>query len=141
MLNRRDFLLRAGQVGYAMAIVGPSLDDLLRPATASAEELSARELSSDAAEADLSSFYSGMRWRMLGPVRGGRVAAATGVTGRPDEFYFGSVNGGVWKSIDAGRVWLPVFDSQPVASIGAIAVSASSPDTVYVGSGESTLRD
>src|SRR6476469_10007675 len=141
MLNRRDFLWRAGQVGYAMAIVGPSLEDLLRPATASAEELSARELSSDAAEADLSSFYSGMRWRMLGPFRGGRCAAATGVVGRPAEFYFGSVNGGVWKSIDAGRVWLPVFDSQPVASIGAIAVSASSPDTVYVGSGESTLRD
>ena len=141
MLNRRDFLLRAGQVGYAMAIVGPSLEDFLRPATASAEELSARQLLSDAPVADLSSFYSGMRWRMLGPFRGGRVAAATGVAGRPDEFYFGSVNGGVWKSIDAGRVWLPVFDSQPVASIGAIAVSASSPDTVYVGSGESTLRD
>jgi photosystem II stability/assembly factor-like uncharacterized protein len=141
MLNRRDFLLRAGQVGYAMAIVGPSLEDLLWPATASAEELSTQQLLSDAPFDDLSSFYSGMRWRMLGPFRGGRVAAATGVTGRPDEFYFGSVNGGVWKSIDAGRVWLPVFDSQPVASIGAIAVSASSPDVVYVGSGESTLRD
>ena len=141
MLNRRDFLLRAGQVGYALAIVGPTLEDLLWPSTASAEELAAQELLSDAPSADLSSFYSGMRWRMLGPFRGGRVASASGVPGRPAEFYFGSVNGGVWKSIDAGRVWLPVFDSQPVASIGAIAVSASSPDTVYVGSGESTLRD
>jgi photosystem II stability/assembly factor-like uncharacterized protein len=141
MLNRRDFLLRAGQVGYAMAIVGPSLDDLLFPSSASAEELSAQELLTDAPVADLSSSYSGMRWRMLGPFRGGRVAAATGVPGRPAEFYFGSVNGGVWKSIDAGRVWLPVFDSQPVASIGAISVAPSSPDTVYVGSGESTLRD
>ena len=141
MLNRRDFLLRAGQVGYAMAIVGPSLENLLWPSTASAEELLAQELLSDAPVADLSRFYSGMRWRMLGPFRGGRVAAATGVPGRPAEFYFGAVNGGVWKSIDAGRVWLPVFDSQPVASIGAIAVAPSSPDTVYVGSGESTLRD
>lgn len=131
MLNRRNFLLRAGQVGYTMAIVGPSLADFLRPETVSAEE----------ANADLSRFYSGLRWRMLGPFRGGRVAAATGVPGRPGEFYFGSVNGGVWKTIDAGRVWLPVFDSQPVASIGAIAVAPSAPDTIYVGSGESTLRD
>jgi photosystem II stability/assembly factor-like uncharacterized protein len=78
---------------------------------------------------------------MLGPFRGGRVDAVTGVPGRPNEFYFGAVNGGVWKSIDAGRVWTPVFDSMPVASIGAIAVAPSAPDTVYVGSGESTLRD
>jgi photosystem II stability/assembly factor-like uncharacterized protein len=78
---------------------------------------------------------------MIGPFRGGRVAAATGVPGRPNEFYFGAVNGGVWKSIDGGRVWLPVFDAQPIASIGAITVAASQPDTVYVGSGESTLRD
>jgi photosystem II stability/assembly factor-like uncharacterized protein len=85
--------------------------------------------------------YSGLKWRMLGPFRGGRVDAVTGVPGRPNEFYFGSVNGGVWKTIDGGRVWTPVFDSQPVASIGALAVAPSSPDTVYAGSGESTLRD
>src|SRR5262245_686802 len=78
--------------------------------------------------------YSGLKWRMLGPFRGGRVDAVTGVPGRPNEFYFGAVNGGVWKTVDAGRVWTPVFDSQPVASIGAIAVAASSPDTVYAGS-------
>ena len=88
-----------------------------------------------------SSLYSGLRWRMLGPFRGGRVDAVSGVPGRPNEFYFGAVNGGVWKTIDAGRVWTPVFDSQPVASIGALAVAPSAPDTVYVGTGESTLRD
>src|SRR5579872_6153076 len=87
------------------------------------------------------SFYSGLHWRMLGPFRGGRVDAVTGVPGRPNEFYFGSVNGGLWKTIDAGRVWTPVFDSQPIASIGAVAVAPSAPDTIYVGSGESTLRD
>jgi photosystem II stability/assembly factor-like uncharacterized protein len=87
------------------------------------------------------SLYSGLSWRMLGPFRGGRVDAVSGVPGRPNEFYFGAVNGGVWKTIDGGRVWRPVFDSQPVASIGALAVAPSAPDTVYVGTGESTLRD
>src|SRR3954464_11284138 len=85
--------------------------------------------------------YSGLTWRMLGPFRGGRVDAVSGVHGRPHEFYFGAVNGGVWKTIDAGRIWVPVFDSQPVASIGALAVSYSEPNTIYVGTGESTLRD
>jgi len=88
-----------------------------------------------------SSLYSGLKWRMLGPFRGGRVDAVTGVPGRPNEFYFGSVNGGVWKTIDGGRVWNPIFDGQPIASIGALAVAPSAPDTIYVGSGESTLRD
>jgi photosystem II stability/assembly factor-like uncharacterized protein len=78
---------------------------------------------------------------MLGPFRGGRVDAVSGVPGRPNEFLFGSVNGGVWKTIDGGRVWRPIFDSQPVASIGAMAVSPSAPDVLYVGSGESTPRD
>src|SRR6478672_5784501 len=87
------------------------------------------------------SMYSGLTWRMLGPFRGGRVDAVSGVPGRPNEFYFGAVNGGVWKTIDAGRIWFPIFDSQPVASIGALAVAPSAPDTVYVGTGESTLRD
>jgi len=87
------------------------------------------------------SLYSGLHWRMLGPFRGGRVDAVSGVPGRPNEFYFGAVNGGVWKTVDAGRVWRPIFDSQPVASIGALAVAPSAPDTIYVGSGESTPRD
>ncbi len=78
---------------------------------------------------------------MLGPFRGGRCDAVSGVPGRPDEFYFGHVNGGVWKTIDAGRTWFPIFDGQPVASIGALAVAPSAPDVIYVGSGESTLRD
>ncbi len=87
------------------------------------------------------SLFSGLRWRMLGPFRGGRTDAVSGVPSRPNEFYMGSVNGGVWKSIDAGRAWKPVFDSQPVASIGAIGVATTNPDVVYVGTGESTLRD
>jgi len=84
--------------------------------------------------------YAGLRWRSIGPFRGGRVNGVTGVPGQPSTFYFGSVGGGVWKTTNAGRTWLPIFDSQPIASIGAIAVAASNPDIVYVGSGEADMR-
>src|SRR3954471_4031079 len=87
-----------------------------------------------------SALYGGLRWRSIGPFRGGRVNGVTGVPGQPDTFYFGSVGGGVWKTTNAGRTWLPIFDSQPVASIGAIAVAPSKPDLVYVGTGESDMR-
>src|SRR6266550_2627826 len=87
------------------------------------------------------SLYSGLRWRMIGPFRAGRVNAVSGVLSQPNTFYFGSVGGGVWKSINSGRTWTPIFDSQPVASIGAIAVAPSNPDVVYVGTGEADMRD
>jgi len=86
------------------------------------------------------SLYSGLRWRMIGPFRGGRVNGVSGVPGQPNTFYFGSVGGGVWKTTNAGRTWLPIFDSQPIASIGAIGVAPSRPDTVYVGTGEADMR-
>jgi photosystem II stability/assembly factor-like uncharacterized protein len=86
------------------------------------------------------SLYSGLRWRMLGPFRGGRVNAVSGVPGQPATFYFGSVGGGVWKTTNAGRTWTPVFDSQPVGSIGAIGVAPSNPNIVYVGTGEADMR-
>jgi photosystem II stability/assembly factor-like uncharacterized protein len=86
------------------------------------------------------SAYSGMQWRMIGPFRGGRVNGVSGVPGQPNTFYFGSVGGGVWKSENSGRTWAPVFDDQPIASIGAIGVAPSRPDTVYVGTGEADMR-
>src|SRR6185503_117128 len=79
------------------------------------------------------SLYSGLRWRMLGPFRAGRVNAVSGVQGQPDTYYFGSVGGGVWKSLNSGRTWTPIFDATNVASIGAIGVAPSNPDVVYVG--------
>jgi photosystem II stability/assembly factor-like uncharacterized protein len=144
--SRRDFLRRATQAGAAFAVAAPSLELLLR-ASASAATLDAADAATLARYADpqrlqqLAALGNGLQWRLLGPFRGGRVDAVSGVVGRPNEFYFGAVNGGVWKSIDAGRVWEPVFDAMPIASIGALAVAPSAPDVVYAGSGESTLRD
>jgi photosystem II stability/assembly factor-like uncharacterized protein len=141
--SRRDFLLRAGAVGLAATAAGP-LFATNAYAQSATDELAGTPFGARAAEPftrSLATVDLGLRWRLLGPFRGGRVDAVTGVPGRPNEFYFGSVNGGVWKTIDGGRVWTPVFDSQPVASIGSIAVAPSSPNTVYVGTGESTLRD
>src|SRR5437868_3007196 len=84
--------------------------------------------------------YQGMRWRMIGPFRAGRTVGASGVPGRPNVYYVGVNNGGVWKTDDYGRTWTPIFDDQPTGSIGALAVAPSQPDTVYVGSGEGLQR-
>jgi photosystem II stability/assembly factor-like uncharacterized protein len=86
------------------------------------------------------SLYAGLRWRSIGPFRAGRVNGVTGVPGQPSVFYAGSVGGGVWKTTNAGRTWAPIFDTQPIASIGAIAVAPSNTDIVYVGSGEADMR-
>jgi photosystem II stability/assembly factor-like uncharacterized protein len=84
--------------------------------------------------------FNDMEWRLIGPFRGGRAVAVSGVPGDGATFYFGSVDGGVWKTTDAGATWKPIFDNQPVASIGALAVSPSDPKVIYVGTGESDIR-
>src|SRR5467141_225465 len=81
-----------------------------------------------------------LRWRSVGPYRGGRTKAAAGVPGKPGLFYVGAVNGGVWRTDDYGRTWSPIFDDQPTGSIGAIGVAPSNPDVIYVGSGEGLQR-
>ena len=86
------------------------------------------------------SLYQEMRWRLIGPFRGGRTRAVDGVPSQPNVFYMGAVNGGVWKSQDYGRTWNPIFDSQPTQSIGAIAIAPSNPEIVYVASGEGLQR-
>jgi photosystem II stability/assembly factor-like uncharacterized protein len=86
------------------------------------------------------SLYSNLQWRCIGPFRGGRTVAATGVPNTPNLFYIGVNNGGVWKTTDAGRTWIPIFDGQPTGSIGALAVAPSNPDIIYVGSGEGLRR-
>ena len=84
--------------------------------------------------------YHDLAWRMIGPFRGGRTRAVAGVPSQPAVFYVGAVNGGVWKTDDAGRTWRPIFDAQPSQSIGAIAVAPADPNIIYVGSGEGLLR-
>jgi len=84
--------------------------------------------------------YADLSWRVIGPMRGGRTRAVAGVPSQPNVFYIGAVNGGVWKSRDAGRTWEPIFDGQPSQSIGAIAVAPSDPNIVYVASGEGLRR-
>lgn len=86
------------------------------------------------------SHYQSLRWRMIGPHRGGRTKAAAGIPDQPNVFYIGVVNGGVWKTTDYGRTWFPIFDEQPTGSIGAIALAPSNPDIIYVGSGEGLQR-
>ncbi len=82
----------------------------------------------------------GLVWRDIGPMRGGRTFGVAGVPSQPDTFYMGSVGGGVWKTDNAGRTWRPIFDREPVQSIGAIAVAPSDPNIVYVGTGEPDPR-
>lgn len=85
-------------------------------------------------------YYDSMKWRMIGPHRGGRTIGAVGVRQQPNVFYFGVNNGGVWKTSDFGRTWIPIFDDQPTGSIGDIVVASSNPNVIYVGCGEGVQR-
>ena len=86
------------------------------------------------------SSFQEMRWRMIGPTRGGRTRASCGVPSQPNVFFVGAVNGGVWKTDDSGRTWTPIFDEQPTQATGAIAVALSDPNIIYVSSGEGLAR-
>src|SRR4051812_8015164 len=85
--------------------------------------------------------FASLQWRSIGPLRGGRSIACAGSPGRPNEYYFGAVGGGLWKTTDGGLIWRPVTDGQlHSSSVGAVAVSESNPDVVYIGMGEVALR-
>jgi photosystem II stability/assembly factor-like uncharacterized protein len=84
--------------------------------------------------------FGAMRWRQVGPFRGGRVLAVTGVPREPNVFYFGGASSGIWRSSDAGANWEPIFDKEDIASIGSIAVAPSDHNIIYAGSGEACIR-
>jgi len=84
--------------------------------------------------------YAGLRWRTIGPYRGGRTVAAAGIPAQPNVFYIAANDGGIWKTDDYGRTWNPLFDDQPTGSIGALAIAPSDPNIIYAGSGEGLQR-
>src|SRR3989442_8639386 len=84
--------------------------------------------------------FKGMQWRQIGPFRGGRALAIEGISDEPDTYYFGAVAGGVWKTVDGGANWKPLFDKEAISSIGAIAVAPSDHNVVYAGTGEAAIR-
>jgi photosystem II stability/assembly factor-like uncharacterized protein len=84
--------------------------------------------------------FKGMKYRVIGPFRGGRSLTASGISGDPTTYYFGATGGGVWKSTDGTMTWASVFDKEAVSSIGSVAVAPSDPNIVYVGTGEACIR-
>ena len=92
----------------------------------------------DAGNAD---YYSSLKWRNIGPARGGRSLGSTGSPGRPNEYYFGATGGGLWKTTDGGNEWFPVTDGQITSSsVGAVAVAETNPDIVFIGTGFPALH-
>ncbi|HJS89770.1 MAG TPA: hypothetical protein VJ738_07375 [Steroidobacteraceae bacterium] len=121
-------------LGIALALGAASL--AISPASAQADPAAQAPR---AAGTVAPSAYAQLRWRLIGPFRGGWATMATGVPGEPDTFYFGAAGGGIWKTIDAGRTWQSVGDSLPPA-IGALAIAPSDPATIYVGTGQVAPR-
>ena len=85
--------------------------------------------------------FNGLKWRLVGPFRGGRVEAVAGLSDEPNVYYFGAVAGGVWKTADSGISWKPIFDHESNLSIGAIVIAPSNRNVIYVGMGEPCLRN
>src|ERR1700748_1659274 len=103
--------------------------------------LSISALSSLMLQGQMVSSFGPLEWRNIGPNRGGRSQASAGSSARPLEYYFGAVGGGLWKTTNGGVTWFPVTDGQlNSSSVGAVAVSPSNPDVVYIGMGETELR-
>src|SRR5215472_16616150 len=129
--------LTAGNWPYRGALVGLVFCWILfRPALA---RHSHKKAASDPPTFDQKRFGE-MRWRCIGPFRGGHTVAISGVPRQPGVFYMAAVNGGVWKTSDFGNTWNPIFDDQPTGSVGALAVAPSDPNVIYVGSGEGLQR-
>ncbi|MGH9520432.1 MAG: WD40/YVTN/BNR-like repeat-containing protein, partial [Terriglobales bacterium] len=100
-----------------------------------------RALSVHAQSGNINQALANLHYRLVGPYNGARVLAVSGIPGDSKDFYFGSVDGGVWKTTNAGANWSPLFDKEDIQSIGAIEVAPSDPNVIYVGTGEGCLRN
>jgi photosystem II stability/assembly factor-like uncharacterized protein len=120
--------------------MGHSSQRLGRVTVAAAVSLLLATASTPLAQQLDENLFKAMKWRLIGPFRGGRVLAVTGVPGEPNIYYFGAVSGGVWRTTNGGLTWTPLFDHDAVSSIGAIAVAASDPNVLYAGTGEACIR-
>src|SRR5689334_20894290 len=138
-MNRTTLALRVGSFAFTAVCMGGSSAHAQQSARAAAavydSSLYTNPLSTSAR-------FKALQWREVGPFRGGRVDAVVGDPTRPMVFYFGAVNGGVWKTSNGGNTWRNITDGKSdISSVGAIAVAASDPNVIYVGTGESQLRE
>ncbi|HWZ62777.1 MAG TPA: hypothetical protein VNX02_07145 [Steroidobacteraceae bacterium] len=122
--------------GLAVGVVGV----LGVPAQAAPADARPVAPGSSAAPSVDPNLYGALRWRSIGPYRGGRALAVSGIPGDPESFYFGAAAGGVWKSTDGGATWEPLTDATPISSVGALAVAPSDRNVIYVGTGEAAPR-
>jgi photosystem II stability/assembly factor-like uncharacterized protein len=128
--------------GIRMAVLAVTCGAMLTFGSAArenAQNSDAQQQDSDPSKSS-TDFFHEMRWRCIGPFRAGRTVAISGVAHQPNVFYMAAVNGGAWKTTDFGNTWAPIFDDQPTGSVGALAVSESDPNIIYVGSGEGLQR-
>jgi len=117
------------------------LDSAQKDSTAESASTDDKDKDKDKEEKDEGDpLFKGMKYRSIGPFRGGRSLTAAGIPGDPTTYYFGATGGGVWKSTDGANTWSPIFDKDGAPSIGSIAVAASDPNVVYVGTGEACIR-
>ena len=121
---------------WVVFILVPCIAAILSPALVNAQQTD-RSVNTNPIDPKT---FGGMKWRLIGPFRGGRVLAVTGVPRQPNTYYFGAVAGGVWKTTDGGVSWDPLFDKQSTSSIGSIAVADSDPNVIYAGTGEACIR-
>ncbi len=134
MKIKTRILLKSFMMMALAVVVSLPLSAQRRPATATATPATAATLSYDEA------LYNSIQWRSIGPFRGGRSAAVTGVPGKPNLYYMGATGGGVWRTTDGGQTWESISDGWFGNSIGAVAVSEYDNNVIYVGGGEKTVR-
>jgi len=133
-------MTRRAPLSFIARRIGPGIAPLLFAASVLAAVAPAARAADEADQPKGPKELAGLKYRLVGPAAGGRVSRSAGVPGDPFTYYAATASGGVWKSVDGGVRWKPVFDEQPVSSIGSIAIAPSDPNVIYVGSGEANIR-